>query len=260
MEPSDTAISRSIIGFLAGDPGHGVYWIMFRLMIANCIASFIGYMIVSAIDYATFYKQRVGTRWSIDKINVPVTAEMFTKEIKWNAINCVGSSILASPWIYVAHFSNVAKTYHSVDEHGWAWLVISTVSFFAIGEVAIYWIHRSLHTYPLLYRLIHKKHHEFVFVDSFAGAAFNPVDSFLQGFPYFAIPIIMPMHEYVVLLAFVFVICWSVSIHDRATIRKWSYVNDAAHHHIHHTKFTWNYGQVTTFMDRINGTHWNPYR
>jgi lathosterol oxidase len=35
-------------------------------------------------------------------------------------------------------------------------------------------------------------------------------------------------------------------------------VNGAAHHDLHHSQFTVNYGQFFTFWDRVCGTHLDP--
>ena len=53
----------------------------------------------------------------------------------------------------------------------------------AFTETLVYWVHRSLH-HPLLYRALHRYHHEFREPTPWVSMAFHPLDSFAQGAPY----------------------------------------------------------------------------
>jgi lathosterol oxidase len=256
---SDTIYQESLMAIIVAknDPPA---MMLAKLAFTYSILSFTFYMLISAFDYFCLYQERWGKRdHSVPQIDKPVKEGQLWREIKWNLFNCVGSACLAAPWIYAGHFSKYSKVYHHVEEYGWAWIPVSAALFVVVSEFLIYWAHRILHEVPLLYRLIHKPHHDFIAVDSFTGAAFHPVDAFIQGFPYFAMPFFIPLHENFVLAALLFVMCWSVSIHDRVTFARWRFVNGAGHHWIHHTKFVFNYGQVLTFMDRLFGTYYDPY-
>lgn len=65
---------------------------------------------------------------------------------------------------------------------------------------------------------------------------------------------------------------WTIGIHDKYTFLTiqinmiqlsafWTannYINGAAHHTIHHLEFNYNYGQYSTFWDKLFGTHKFP--
>jgi len=91
-----------------------------------------------------------------------------------------------------------------------------------------------------------------------ASHAFHPLDGFAQSTPYHAFVFLFPMNKLVYLLLFVFVNCWTISIHDGVFVSRDGVLNSCAHHSEHHLHFTCNYGQYFTFWDRLFGTHKTP--
>jgi len=147
--------------------------------------------------------------------------------------------------------------YHSIDDYGWAYLVLSPIFFIAFTDSLIYWIHRGLHWGPV-YKL-HKLHHRFKETTPFSAFSFHPIDGWAQGLPYHIFVMLFPMHNIMYTISVGVVGMWTINIHDRVTFNLWG-VNGAAHHTVHHTKFNYNYGQYFTFWDRIFGTFADPYQ
>lgn len=129
--------------------------------------------------------------------------------------------------------------------------------FLIFTDFCIYWIHRGLH-HPLIYPTLHKTHHLWKVPTPWASHAFHPVDGFAQSSPYHLYAYLFPINKVTYLAMFVFVNCWTISIHDGFFLSFEGVINSSAHHAEHHLFFTCNYGQYFTLWDRIFGTHKYP--
>ncbi|KAI2998554.1 hypothetical protein CBS147482_7467 [Aspergillus niger] len=126
--------------------------------------------------------------------------------------------------------------------------------FVAFTDSGIYWIHRAEH-HPLVYRWLHKRHHKWLVPTPFASFAFNPLDGWAQSLPYHVYPILFPLQKGAYLGLFVFVTLWTVLIHDADCLSHSAVINGPECHTLHHLYFNYNYGQFTTFWDRVGGTY-----
>eukprot|EP01006_Ploeotia_vitrea_P026881 TRINITY_DN59799_c0_g1_i2.p1 TRINITY_DN59799_c0_g1~~TRINITY_DN59799_c0_g1_i2.p1 ORF type:complete len:247 (-),score=112.68 TRINITY_DN59799_c0_g1_i2:74-814(-) len=153
------------------------------------------------------------------------------------------------------------QKYTGVDDGGWLYIGLSFFAFLFFTDMGIYWIHRWLHTFPLLYKYIHKPHHTWLITSPWASHAFHWADGFLQSVPYHLFVFLFPFHKVFYLVMYIFVNVWTVSIHDHNYFVSESmedYINGAAHHNGHHVYFLYNYGQYFTLWDRLMGTHKDP--
>lgn len=129
--------------------------------------------------------------------------------------------------------------------------------FLVFTDALIYLIHRGLH-HPSVYKHLHKPHHKWIMPTPYASHAFHPVDGFAQSFPYHLYPILFPLNKYASVALFVFVNFWTIMIHDGEYVADSPVINGAACHTMHHLYFNYNYGQYTTFWDRIGGSYRQP--
>ena len=134
-------------------------------------------------------------------------------------------------------------------------MLLSVVLFMLWTDFAIYWIHRFLHTFPALYKYVHKEHHVWIIPTPWAAIAFHPLDGWAQEVPYLVFPFMFPLQKHLYIVLYVFILTWTVSIHDRVNMVDNYIINSAAHHDIHHRKYNYNYGQYFTFWDRVGGSH-----
>ncbi|MDA9261449.1 sterol desaturase family protein [bacterium] len=142
---------------------------------------------------------------------------------------------------------------------GWFYLTVgSPLMFLLFSDTCVYWIHRALH-HRLLYAPLHKLHHKYKETTPFSSYAFHPLDGWLQGCPYHIFVFIFPMHHMSYFFALAIVGLWTINIHDRTTLRI-PFINGAAHHTIHHTGFTYNYGQYFVFWDVFGGSYKDPFK
>jgi sterol desaturase/sphingolipid hydroxylase (fatty acid hydroxylase superfamily) len=118
------------------------------------------------------------------------------------------------------------------------------------GDTHFYWVHRGLHSHPILYNQIHKVHHESINTNPWSGLSFHPIEStayfsaaagvlFVPSCPLFALR----------LLVYGLIIFPNLGHHGYG-YQEPGYVNA---HWIHHTKFNCNFGGTLTW-DLICGT------
>jgi lathosterol oxidase len=178
------------------------------------------------------------------------------KAIRLSLLCILGNAVITAPIAELIHRGH-SQVYFAVDDHGWGYLVLSLVGLVAFTETLVYWIHRWLH-HPVLYKALHKYHHEFREPTPWASMAFHPLDSFAQALPYHLFAFLFPIHVAVYVGCVVVVSLWTFLIHDQLTLFPWAFVNYSAHHTLHHTANKYNYGQFFTFWDRLAGTYRSP--
>src|SRR5262249_3512709 len=175
---------------------------------------------------------------------------------KLAAFNAFGNSLLLTP-ITSQIIRGHSRIYHSIDNYGWWYLPVSLILYFAFTETMVYWIHRALHL-PRLYRHIHKYHHRFHNPTPWVSFAFHPVDAFAQALPNYLFVFIFPINIGIYLCLTVFLIVWTVMIHDQLSFVTNGAVNNTGRHTIHHRYNDYNFGQYFTLWDRIGKTLRDP--
>ncbi len=211
------------------------------------------YFVVAGLDYLVVF------RLFAHKLLPPKYNQRtdVRREITMSVKSLLVMTLLSVPTEILAQ-TGYSKLYHRVDEYGWPYLVASPILFLMFSDCVIYFIHRGLH-HRSVYKYLHKPHHSFINTTPFAAFAFHPVDGYLQGIAYHVFIFIAPMHGLVHLVSLAVVSMWTINIHDRVSIGIPG-VNGARHHAIHHTTFKSNYGQYTTFWDKVFGTWHDPWQ
>ncbi len=223
----------------------GVFWLCLG------VGGFLFYMSIAALSTTFFFlvKGRTFFPPTLDR------RELWT-QVK-HEIHIAGTSLpmMAAMMTPAAVFSyrGYSKIYYDVEDYGWAYIPISVVGFFLFTDMMVYFAHRGLH-HPLIYRWIHKAHHTYRYTTPFSSHAFHPVDGFMQGVPYYIFVYLFPMHNLVFFVLFAAVNFWTVSIHDQVDFGG-TLLNSTGHHTIHHVDFNYNYGQYSTFWDRLGGSY-----
>lgn len=234
------------------------------IFIFTTIGAYLIYFSFSGFNYFFFF-DRKALQVEYDKIakgeKTILLPQQVKKEIMYACSVFPGMSFLTTI-VFMFEVRGYSLLYDDVAQYGWGYFALSIAMFLFITDMMIYFIHRGLHDVPLLYKYIHKPHHKWIVTTPFASHAFHPVDGFLQGVPYHIFPFLFPLHKILYLCLFVMVNIWTVSIHDcnyQVPQSLKPYVNGAAHHTIHHSDFSYNYGQYFTLWDRIGGTFRDPF-
>jgi lathosterol oxidase len=149
------------------------------------------------------------------------------------------------------------RAYFYVDQvGGWGFYALYSVMYLTLVEIGIYWMHRTLHTNPWLYKNIHKPHHKYKSQETltpWASIAFHPLDGMLQASPYVACLFIVPIHYYTHMIMLFFTSMWATNIHDSMD-GDTEPIMGSKYHTVHHTDFNYNYGQFFIFCDKYWGT------
>lgn len=90
-----------------------------------------------------------------------------------------------------------------------------------------------------------------------AGLAFHPVDGILQAIPHLFALFLIPTHFRTHIVLLFLEVVWTANIHDCVHAQMWP-VMGAGYHTIHHTRYRYNYGHYTVWMDWMFGTLIDP--
>lgn len=179
------------------------------------------------------------------------------QEIRQTLIALPIMSIFTVPF-FVAEVRGHSKMYDTTAEGPGTWYNYAQFPLFlAFTDFFIYWIHRGLH-HPLVYKHLHKPHHRWIMPTPFASHAFHPLDGYAQSVPYHVFPFLFPLQKFAYVALFIFINIWTIMIHDGEYVANSAFINGAACHSIHHLAFNYNYGQYTTFWDRLGGSYRQP--
>ncbi|KAI1393478.1 C-5 sterol desaturase [Hypoxylon trugodes] len=166
-------------------------------------------------------------------------------------------SLLTTP-CWLLEIRGYTKMYSTpADGPGLWYEILQYPLFILFTDAMIYLIHRGLH-HPLIYKRLHKPHHKWIMPTPYASHAFHPVDGFAQSLPYHIYPMLFPLNKFASVGLFVFVNFWTIMIHDGEYVANSPVINGAACHTMHHLYFNYNYGQYTTFWDRLGRSYRKP--
>lgn len=168
-----------------------------------------------------------------------------------------GMALLTTP-CFLAEVRGYTKLYSTpADGPGLWYEILQYPIFIVFTDALIYLIHRGLH-HPSVYKYLHKPHHKWIMPTPYASHAFHPVDGFAQSLPYHIFPLLFPLNKFASVFLFIFVNFWTIMIHDGEYVADSPVINGAACHTMHHLYFNYNYGQYTTFWDRLGNSYRKP--
>ena len=141
--------------------------------------------------------------------------------------------------------------------------ITRTVVFFIFFDAFEYFVHYMFHNVPVLYRNIHKVHHQFTSPSLMSGLSFHPVEALL-----FFAPIIVlfwyPVHD--TTFGILFALFNSIDLlahagYEIPVYEKFSWIiGTTKHHDYHHEHFKPNYSVYLSVWDTIMKTYqktWN---
>ncbi|RMF94881.1 MAG: sterol desaturase family protein [Gammaproteobacteria bacterium] len=185
---------------------------------------------------------------------------LILSEIRWSVI---ASAIYALPGALVLEAWKQGGTaiYADIDSHGWAWYFASIPVYLFLHDTYFYWTHRLMH-HPRLFPVMHKVHHESRQPTPWAGFSFHPTESLLGAVILPLLAFLIPIHVSAILFILVLMTVVSVTNHSGFELlpdrllkgpigRHWI---SAAHHNLHHQRYSCNYALYFRFWDRLMGT------
>ena len=141
-------------------------------------------------------------------------------------------------------------------------IVVHLVALVLACDTQFYWTHRLLHS-KLLYRSIHKQHHEYKATNVWASEYFGVIDMILNILPG-VIPAVLLGSHFSILLMFTVLRKWqTVQSHAGYNLPWWidpcNIFDGARRHDFHHSHNMGCYGDWFPFWDQLCGTmdHFN---
>lgn len=186
--------------------------------------------------------------------------EIIRGEIRWSLISSI---IYALPGAIVieAWKSGGTALYTDVAEFGWIYLVASIVIYMFLHDTYFYWTHRLMHR-PKLFRIFHKVHHDSRQPTPWAAFSFHPYEAIVGALLIPTLVFFIPIHVGAILFLLVLMTVCSVINHTGYEIFPVGWLKglpgrhliSAAHHNLHHQRYTCNFALYFRFWDKLMGT------
>ena len=193
-----------------------------------------------------------GTFWLlIDYYQITIFARL--QPIKTNrtnsVLNCVKVVLINQvgvllPTIYILDYGSQID--FSIELPSATEIFIQLIQVFIAGEIFYYYMHRCLH-HKLIYRHIHKIHHEYITPIGIASLYCHPIEMLVGNTLTLIGPLyLFNVHGYVLYLGIILGFFESVADHA-------GYDTKGNFHDKHHELFNCNYGTFK-FLDYLHGT------
>jgi Delta7-sterol 5-desaturase len=218
------------------------------------------YFFVSGVFYGLFYFWRAD-KWTTRKIGKKkYSRKQFRREISWSVINSVSFAITGTIilWLWQQGYTRI---YDDPFKYTLLWIPASLAISLLIDETYYYWIHRLMH-HPVIFKKIHRIHHQSNITSPWTASAFHPLEGLLLAVVLPVTLMIVPMHPVAILTQLTVMTISSVINHldievypanfNRHKIGRW--LIGATHHSLHHKQFKYNFGLYFTFWDKWKKT------
>ena len=220
---------------------------------------FIRYIILSGMYQRMIY-DKIAKVLPSRIISVKYPKKQQVKEIIWSGVSSLLFGLIGVLMI-MAWQRGITAIYTDWSAYPIWYIPLSCILALLIHETYYYWLHRWFHQ-PLVYRYLHKVHHESVNTSVWTSFSFHPIESILQAIIIPLITFIVPLHLSVMLFLLIFMTLSAIINHAGVEIFPASWLNHpifkyligSTHHDIHHRRFTKNYGLYFTFWDNWMGT------
>ena len=143
----------------------------------------------------------------------------------------------------------------------WGYVVLSMFAYLFVQDTYFYWTHRVMH-HKKIFSWAHAGHHKSVQPTPWASFSFDPFEAVISAWLLPVMALFVPLHVGAALALLMIMTINAVFNHagwevypDRWVKGRFGkHIITAAHHNLHHTKFTGNYGLYFRFWDYVCGT------
>jgi len=246
-QESDVSTDKSF-----GEYMEGVH-IMIMLAIGVSFVSFFG--LAGYLQYEFYIKRKdQAQEWKCQP-NKWLTPENERHEVLLGSTNMVIGGIISGVVATYILNGGPSQMYFTPSEHGYCYLVVSTVLVFLFVDGSAYYMHRLFHI-PFLYRTIHKHHHRYHSPTAFSSSAFHPFEFVIYQtvfgiVPIFTVPIYSGAHIMVLLYGYYYGMMHHSGIMHKAF---WPWQAETIWHDDHHKYFHTNFGFNTKLWDWMHDT------
>lgn len=210
----------------------------------------------------TLFYLAIGRMRSMDKYRIRPKTEQPAKLVVAAAKNILFAHAVAVP--YLAYLVWPVLALRDVPLSGpapsFATGALQILGSMLIEDTMFYWIHRLLH-HRLLYKHIHKMHHQFNNTESYAAEYSSAIEQTISNvMPFYAGPFVFRMHINVICV-WMFLRLWETFDGHSGFVLPWSPWNaflsiqgGAERHDFHHSHNAGSYGSLFKFWDWFMGT------
>ena len=190
------------------------------------------------------------------------TRETIANEIKLSTISAFIYALPAAIVLEMWKAGGTALYAGSIEgAAGWTYAALSAFVFLFVQDTWFYWTHRAMH-HKKLFSWTHAGHHKSVQPTPWASFSFDPIEALSSAWLLPVLALFVPLHVGVALALLMVMTINAVFNHAGWEVYPDKWVKGwfgkvfitAAHHNLHHTKFTGNYGLYFRFWDYAAGT------
>jgi len=215
----------------------------------------IPWMIIDRIPY---FK-----KWKLQEEKMPTPAE------QWKCLKLVLLTHFTVELPQIWGFHPMAEYFgmatHQVPFPKWTTIAYQVALFFVMEDAWHYWAHRTLHSFPVLYKRIHKLHHEFSAPFGLAAEYAHPAEILILGIGTVGGPILWcwlsggNLHLFTMYIWIILRLFQAVDAHSGYdfpwSLQHWLPVwSGADHHDFHHMNFLGCYSTSFRWWDHYMGT------
>lgn len=170
----------------------------------------------------------------------------------------LGLSVTFGIWLNKQGYT---LAYNPIDKYGWGYYFFSFILMLIVHDTYFYWTHRLMH-WKVIYKYVHKIHHESTNPTPFSCYSFHPLEGVFQAGVLYVIVFTVPHHSSAATIFFSYAFIVNLVFHTgyeylpkwfvRHKIFKW--INTSVHHNQHHTNLKTNFGYYFNFWDYIMKT------
>ncbi|PHH80946.1 hypothetical protein CDD80_5156 [Ophiocordyceps camponoti-rufipedis] len=200
-----------------------------------CIVTHLFYFLFGTICYHQNFDRSLRTSAKFQRSQI-------RREINDSLLALVCGSFLTAP-ILVAQLQGYSNVYR-FGSASWWYELAQYPLFVLFSDTCMYWLHRVFHA-PVLFRMMHSKHHRYVIPTPFSAYAFHPLEAWIMSLPIYTFGFIWPMSDVAQLVVFCSSNIWTFLLHD----------NRDQFHTVHHKNINYNFGQFLHLWDYLGGTY-----
>ena len=218
--------------------------------------------IIYYINHPYFEQYKISSKPFPFRDSDPVVRQQYYMLVKKSLMTLLFNSYIISPLLFMSGWGR-AKALTSVsldDVPHWYTSAWHIVVFMIVEDTLFYWAHRMLH-HKLIYKYIHKQHHEYKQPIGVASEYAHWVEFiFSNAIPFTVGPQLLHSHCYTFFIWYIWRIGETIDGHSGyefpwVPYRLLPFSGSATFHDYHHSRNVGNYSSFFTYWDQIMGTN-----
>jgi Delta7-sterol 5-desaturase len=219
-----------------------------------------------ALLFEYLFKNKFKTQFQHREVNARLRPETQAwREIGYSFITSIIFAVVGTS-VLIVWQKGYTQVYTNFSEHSLLWWGFSVILVLFVHETYYYWLHRLMHQ-PLIYKWVHKAHHDSITTSAWTSFSFHPTESILQAVFLPVLCLVVPLHTSALVVILLTMTTTSVINHLNTELYPKNFNNHwfgkwwigATHHSLHHSQFKYNFGLYFTFWDKLMRTESPQY-